>query len=166
MSRARVARRIAAGAAYGGGGIGLAGAAVVGLLLAEAQLGGPLPGPLPLFPRSNWWNLDISKAPVDPDSAGFMNFVGPTRGMHPDFGGEAAPGSVEIYGFPYIVVDSTVPKVAVRFQYWRESDGVMHPDNVSVPFYPIQAGVVVTAVAGAVALGVAVIRRLRGRGRT
>ncbi|MFJ4621368.1 SGNH/GDSL hydrolase family protein [Streptomyces sp. NPDC088812] len=38
MSRARVARRIAAGAAYGGGGIGLAGAAVAGLLLAEAQL--------------------------------------------------------------------------------------------------------------------------------
>ncbi|MEU3279666.1 SGNH/GDSL hydrolase family protein [Streptomyces antibioticus] len=38
MSRARVARRIAAGAAYGGGGIGLAGAAAVGLLLAEARL--------------------------------------------------------------------------------------------------------------------------------
>ncbi|MFD3731141.1 SGNH/GDSL hydrolase family protein [Streptomyces sp. NPDC058632] len=38
MSRARVARRIAAGAAYGGGGIGLAGAAGVGLLLAEARL--------------------------------------------------------------------------------------------------------------------------------
>lgn len=38
MSRARVARRIAAGAAYGGGGIGLAGAAAVGLLVAEMQL--------------------------------------------------------------------------------------------------------------------------------
>ncbi|MBB6078136.1 SGNH/GDSL hydrolase family protein [Streptomyces paradoxus] len=38
MSRARVARRIAAGAAYGGGGIGLAGAATVGLVLAEVQL--------------------------------------------------------------------------------------------------------------------------------
>ncbi|WP_432135464.1 SGNH/GDSL hydrolase family protein [Streptomyces sp. bgisy154] len=38
MSRARVARRIAAGAAYGGGGVGLAGAAVMGLLLAEAHL--------------------------------------------------------------------------------------------------------------------------------
>ncbi|MEU0193250.1 SGNH/GDSL hydrolase family protein [Streptomyces afghaniensis] len=38
MSRARVARRIAAGAAYGGGGIGLAGAAAVGLVLAEVQL--------------------------------------------------------------------------------------------------------------------------------
>jgi lysophospholipase L1-like esterase len=33
-----VARRIAAGAAYGGGGVGLAGAAVMGLLLAEARL--------------------------------------------------------------------------------------------------------------------------------
>ncbi|WP_199835934.1 SGNH/GDSL hydrolase family protein [Streptomyces sp. TP-A0356] len=38
MSRARVARRIAAGAAYGGGGIGLVGAAAVGLLVAEVQM--------------------------------------------------------------------------------------------------------------------------------
>lgn len=38
MSRARVARRIAAGAAYGGGSVGLAGAATVGLLVAQAQL--------------------------------------------------------------------------------------------------------------------------------
>jgi lysophospholipase L1-like esterase len=38
MSRARVARRIAAGAAYGGGGIGLLGAAAVGVLLAEVQM--------------------------------------------------------------------------------------------------------------------------------
>ncbi|MFF8862835.1 MULTISPECIES: SGNH/GDSL hydrolase family protein [unclassified Streptomyces] len=38
MSRARVARRIAAGAAYGGGGAGLVGAAAVGLLLAEVQM--------------------------------------------------------------------------------------------------------------------------------
>ncbi|MEV0640069.1 SGNH/GDSL hydrolase family protein [Streptomyces sp. NPDC050619] len=38
MSRARVARRIAAGAAYGGGGVGLVSAAAVGLLLAEVQL--------------------------------------------------------------------------------------------------------------------------------
>lgn len=38
MSRARVARRIAAGAAYGGGSIGLVGAAAVGVLLAEVQL--------------------------------------------------------------------------------------------------------------------------------
>ncbi|MEU8761934.1 SGNH/GDSL hydrolase family protein [Streptomyces sp. NPDC048659] len=38
MSSARVARRIAAGAAYGGGSIGLLGVAAVGVLLAEVQL--------------------------------------------------------------------------------------------------------------------------------
>ncbi|SDN86539.1 SGNH/GDSL hydrolase family protein [Actinacidiphila guanduensis] len=38
VSRARVARRIAAAAAYGGGGIGLLGGAAVGLLLTEARL--------------------------------------------------------------------------------------------------------------------------------
>lgn len=38
MSRARVARRIAAGAAYGGGSIGLLGVAAVGVLLAEMQI--------------------------------------------------------------------------------------------------------------------------------
>src|SRR3954467_14937536 len=39
MSRARTARRIAAGAAYGGGGIGLVGAAAMGLLLAGGRAG-------------------------------------------------------------------------------------------------------------------------------
>ncbi|MDF3293712.1 SGNH/GDSL hydrolase family protein [Streptomyces sp. RB6PN23] len=38
MSRARVARRIATAAAYGGGGAGLLGGAVIGLLLTEVQL--------------------------------------------------------------------------------------------------------------------------------
>ncbi|MGW7007063.1 SGNH/GDSL hydrolase family protein [Streptomyces sp. NPDC054933] len=38
MSRARVARRIATAAAYGGGGVGLLGGAVVGLLLTEVRL--------------------------------------------------------------------------------------------------------------------------------
>jgi hypothetical protein len=108
-------------------------------LAAEALLGGPLPGPFPLFPRGNWWNLDISNAPVDANSASFISFVGPTRSAHPDFGGEESSGSVEIYGFPYMVVDSSTPKVAVQFEYWDESDGVKLPANDSYPFYPIPA---------------------------
>ena len=111
-----------------------AGSAVVSAL---ATLGGLLPGPFPLFPRNNWWNLDVSAWPVDPASAGYISFIGTTRRLHPDFGGNAAPGSIEIYGYPYIIVDSAVPKVAVQFQYWRESDGVNHPANQSIPFYPI-----------------------------
>jgi hypothetical protein len=57
--------------------------------------------------------------------------------MHPDFGGDASPGSVGIYGFPYLVVGGATPKQTVHFQYASESDGVNHTTNQSFPFYPI-----------------------------
>jgi hypothetical protein len=111
--------------------------ALMGILSAASTPGGVLPGPLPLFPGDNWWNLDISSAPVDPASAGYISFIGPTRGMHPDFGGNVSPGGVEIYGFPYAVVDSAVTLKTVQFQYSDESDGVNHTTDQSFPFYPI-----------------------------
>src|SRR5688500_2447354 len=88
--------------------------------------GAPPPGPLPVFPVDNWWNLDIQSAPVDSASASFISFInnGGTRRLHPDFGGEESPGSVGIYGFPYAIVGGTQPKLAVTFDYWDESDGV------------------------------------------
>src|SRR5215468_10264822 len=81
--------------------------------------GAPPPGPLPLFPADNWWNVDISTAPVDPNSAAYIAFInnGGIRKLHPDFGGEVSPGSTAIYGMPYAVVDGTQPKVAVQFYY-------------------------------------------------
>ncbi len=97
---------------------------------------GRLPVPLPLFPPNNWWNLDISAAPVDAGSAGYINFIGPTRQLHPDFGGNSSPAP-EIYGMPYVVVDGDQPKKAVQFQYDDESDGVDHTTGQSFPFYPI-----------------------------
>jgi hypothetical protein len=113
----------------------LCAAAVSCAWLFATTLGGPLQVPLPLFPSDNWWNLDISNAPLDSASASFINFIGPTRGMHPDFGGNA--GGNQIYGFPYIVVDSSMPLKTVQFQYDRESDGVNHATRTSYPFYPI-----------------------------
>ncbi|MGH8029754.1 MAG: Calx-beta domain-containing protein, partial [Arenimonas sp.] len=95
------------------------------------------PGPLPVFPASNWWNLDIRNAPVDANSATYLTFIGPTRGMHPDFGGEAAPGSEEIYGFPYVIADGAQARVPVLFEVWDESDGVDMNTGEGVPFYPI-----------------------------
>jgi hypothetical protein len=109
----------------------------VAVLTAASELGGTLPGPLPLFPADNWWNLDISAAPVDPSSPSCIAFIGATRTLHPDFGGEASPGSQEIYGFPCAVVDGTTPLRTVQFQYADESDGVNHSTGQSVPFYPI-----------------------------
>jgi hypothetical protein len=76
---------------------------------------------------------------LDPNSAGYIAFVnnGGTRRLHPDMGGDVSPGSVDIYGMPYVVVDGTQPKVAVQFLYSNESDGVDHATNQSYPFYPI-----------------------------
>jgi hypothetical protein len=74
VSRARVARRIAAGAAYGGGGIGLLGAAGVGLLLAEVQLARR--------------HVGIPDAPVPPNGNGLYG-----RAFLRDAQGEGAPGA-------------------------------------------------------------------------
>src|SRR6188768_71857 len=75
------------------------------------------PAPLPLFPSDNWWNADISAAPVDSGSASYIAFInnGGTRRLHPDFGGEASPGSVDVYGMPYAIVNGSQPKQAVTF---------------------------------------------------
>jgi hypothetical protein len=103
-----------------------------------AQRNGPLPPPLPLFPADNWWNQDISQAPVDPASASLIAFInnGGTRRLHPDFGGYSGVGD-GIYGIPYVVVRGDQPKRAVEFYYPDESDGVNHATGQSVPFYPI-----------------------------
>ena len=102
--------------------------------------GGALPQPLPLFPADNWWNLDISSWPADPNSASFISFInnGGTRRLHPDFGGNAGSG-FSIYGMPYGVVSNVTSAdlQAVQFQYADESDGVDHGTNTSFPFYPI-----------------------------
>lgn len=102
--------------------------------------GAALPNPLPLFPPDNWWNLDISSAPVDAGSPAYISFInnGGTRRMHPDFGGEASPGSTDIYGMPYAIVDGSQAKQAVTFDYWDESDGVDATGH-ALPFYPIPA---------------------------
>jgi hypothetical protein len=95
-----------------------------------ATQGGSMPVPLPLFPANNWWNTDVSAAPLDPSSANFINFIGVNQISHPDFGGDAGGGNV--YGFPFIVVDGTQPKKTVSFVlYPGQSDGV------GVPFYPV-----------------------------
>ena len=77
-----------------------------------------------VFPRSNWWNLDISQAPLDPASNAYINFVSgrvngnttATRRVHPDFG--PSP-----YGIPYVVVSGDQPLVTpVWTAYGDESD--------------------------------------------
>lgn len=100
-----------------------------------ATQGGAIPVPLPLGPPNNWWNTDVSAAPLDPSSASFITSIGPNTTLHPDFGGDAENGNV--YGFPFIVVDGAQPKKSVMFLYSDESDGVNHDTDTSFPFYPV-----------------------------
>jgi hypothetical protein len=97
---------------------------------------GPGPGPgqnlagVKFFPADNDWNLDISAAPVDPNSAALIASIGLDRGLHPDFG-TVYDGAAN--GIPYSVVDSSQPKVPVSFEYADESDPGPYPIPPDVP---------------------------------
>jgi hypothetical protein len=86
----------------------------------SAGQGGSLNGFVP-FPSGSLWNQDISSAPVDPNSAALISFIGTSIGLHPDFGSGEYNGS--IIGIPYEVVDATQGPVSVNFTaYGDESD--------------------------------------------
>src|SRR4029079_6343753 len=65
-------------------------------------------GPLSVFPADNPWNQDISQLPVHSNSATFLQSIGLTKTLHPDFGTvyNGAPN-----GIPYVVVRGTQAKV-------------------------------------------------------
>jgi hypothetical protein len=88
-----------------------------------------------VFPVNNWWNLDITGAPVDVRSPQLIAWIsGRTGGnttatcrLHPDFGPPP-------YGIPYVVVDGSQPRVTVTFvSYGGESDA----GYGGLPGYPI-----------------------------
>ncbi len=86
---------------------------------------GPYPslGACSVFPKSSAaanapsaadeaaWNQDISKAPLDPNSAAYIAYINAHGGdfLHPDF------GSPREYGFPYAVVGQDAEAAKVHF---------------------------------------------------
>ncbi|HJU75990.1 MAG TPA: hypothetical protein VJ717_19765, partial [Gemmatimonadaceae bacterium] len=77
-----------------------------------------------VFPANNWWNVDISRAPVDANSQAIINWISgrtaqnptATRRVHPDFGPPP-------YGIPYIGVAGDEPLMPITFVlYGNESD--------------------------------------------
>ena len=89
----------------------------------------------PMFPADNVWNTNISKLPVDSQSAAWMQSMDSSSTyLHPDFGPD--PGGYP-YGIPFTVVTSAHPSVAVSFEYATESDTGGYPFG---PDTPIEGG--------------------------
>ena len=89
------------------------------------------------FLDSNPWNQDISTVPVDSNSDAIISFIGPSIGLHPDFGAGLYQGSS--MGIPYVVVDGSQNPVNINFTaYGDESDpGPMPvPANAPIEGYP------------------------------
>jgi hypothetical protein len=89
------------------------------------------------FQSSSLWNTDISAASVDPNSANYINFIGSTVTLHPDFG--AGTFHNQTLGIPYQVVAGTQAKVPVTLGlYFDESDPGPEPipSNALIEGYP------------------------------
>jgi hypothetical protein len=88
----------------------------------------------PIFPLSDAWNQDISREPIDPNSAALIASIGLRKPLHPDFGTvyDGAPS-----GIPYIVVGADQPRVPIVAEYKDESD----PGPMPIPpDAPIEGG--------------------------
>lgn len=104
-------------------------------LASPALAAGPQIDGCPIFPEDNIWNTPVDHLPVDPNSAAYIQSIGPDKTMHPEFGSGLWDGGP--IGIPFVVVGNDQPAVDVTFDYDDESDHVGYP----VPFNaPIEGG--------------------------
>jgi len=69
------------------------------------------------FPANNAWNTDISNYPVHPNSTNYINFIGATASLHPDFLSGTYHGKP--IGIPYQIVAGSQGKVNINFTaFW------------------------------------------------
>jgi hypothetical protein len=92
-----------------------------------------------IFPADNIWNTAVDNLPVQPDSAVYIQTIGPDLGLHPDFGaGVWPPGSNSPIGIPFIDVPGSQPLVEIEFTgYGDESDPGPYPIP---PDAPVEGG--------------------------
>ena len=81
----------------------------------------------PPYPADNWWNIDVSCAPVDVNSASYISWIGVGKPLHPDWG--------VYYGIPYVCGNNGVPLVEVDiYAYPDESDPGPYPVPVEATY--------------------------------
>jgi hypothetical protein len=89
---------------------------------------GPYEYGCPIFPANNALNEEIASAPVNPDSAQYVESIGLTAHLHPDFGRDKS------YGIPFKVVSAKQPKAPIDFtEYPEESEPGPYPIPLNAP---------------------------------
>jgi hypothetical protein len=101
--------------------------------LAAAQP--PSVGNCSVFPADNIWNARVDQLPVHPSSSTWVNTIGTSAHLHPDFGSGLYDGAP--IGIPYVTVPGTQTKYPATFTYQSESD----PGPYAIPLNaPIEGG--------------------------
>jgi hypothetical protein len=116
--------------------------ALVPLALAASAAAHPLPQApnCPVFPETSVWNKPVTALPVRKDSRTIVNSIGASLDLHADFGSGLWGGGP--IGIPITVVDSSVPRSFVDFDYADESDPGPYPipDDVAIEGGPSADG--------------------------
>ena len=101
--------------------------------IARAQA--PTVGSCTVLPADNIWNTRIDQLPVHPSSSTWVNTIGASKPVHPDFGSGTYDGGP--IGIPFVTVPGTQTKYPATFTYQSESD----PGPYAVPLNaPIEGG--------------------------
>jgi hypothetical protein len=102
--------------------------ATVGSLARAAATAGPHEYGCPIFPASYPLNEEIANAPVSASSARYIESIGASAHLHPDFGRNPD------YGIPYVVVPRAQRKVPIHFTaYGQESNPGPYPVPATAP---------------------------------
>ncbi len=81
-----------------------------------------------MFPADNPLNEEVAGLPESPRSQQYVEAIGLSAHLHPDFGNNPA------YGIPYVVVGPEQPKVPIKFTaYKSESDPGPYPVPLNAP---------------------------------
>ena len=102
-----------------------------GLMMTSAHAG-PTIGGCPVFPANNYWNTPVDGLPLHPSSTTWVNSIGATTRLHPDWGNVLADN----YGIPFVTVTGTQAAVPIAFDsngYADESDPGPFPIPPSAP---------------------------------
>jgi hypothetical protein len=92
-----------------------------------------------VFPADNALNMPIDSLPVHSNSDSYINTIGKTTGLHPDFGTSwDNDGTPQPIGIPYNLVGAGQPKVPISFIWWPEESD---PGPWPIPQNPFIEGV-------------------------